>query len=95
MLKRKKFFVLFSVTVIFCITMVLYCLINGRMMASSHMEPQYTLRNLQLFAAAIIAVCCRVFAKGRNHWYIIPIVLASVSFLYTFIVNQYPCCVGG
>lgn len=94
---KNRFITIFYVTLAVCVIISLYCIVNGHAMASTHLEPQYLLRDLQLAIAAIIGVALLWFKQMRKvmSWYFIPVILASFSIFYVFIVNQFPCCIGG
>lgn len=80
-----------------CELIVIYCIANGQLMSSMHLESQYLLRDLQITGAVIIVmvVLFKQSVKNKSGWLFIPTLLVGYAFLYVFIVNQFPCCIGG
>ena len=96
-IREKQFFIALSLTLGVCACLTLYCAVNGQAMAATHREPQYALRNIQLIIAAAAAAFIAARPQTRKVWYMysIPLILCVFAFLYVWIVNQYPCCIGG
>ena len=86
-----------GMTLVYCIVTIVFCIVNGQKMASTHTETDIFWRDAQLAVAAMLCVAFFVTKETQKLWvlYLIPALLAVTAFLYVFIVGQYPCCMGG
>lgn len=95
-MKNIKFIICLIATLFLCIGISIFCVFAGQTMASTHLEPQYALRDAQIILAAIVTIILALIKYTRKiYWFSIPTILLVFAFIYVFIVNQYPCCSGG
>ena len=79
-----------------CVILSICCFVNGQAIASTHLELQYKIAEIQIVIAAVLAIMLYTNKRTRKiKWFLIPYILIAFAPLYVFIVNQYPCCTGG
>ena len=94
--KQNRFISTFTLALTICITGTAYCIIYGQRLASAHLAPVAPAfyQGISAIAIAIIFAVIKP-VRTKPKWFTIPIMLFAFSFLYDYIANLYPCCVGG
>ncbi|OQB15936.1 MAG: hypothetical protein BWY15_00062 [Firmicutes bacterium ADurb.Bin193] len=95
-LKNKGFLYPIIATILVCVSITIYCIINGEPWTYPMMyDPLFFLQAGQIFSAIILAVILALIKPTRKNglWFIIPLILIAFAFLYDIIVHiVYPCC---
>ena len=94
-LNKKYFLYPIIVTILICVLITIYCVVNGDDMSMIMNDNSFFLAAGQIAAALLIAVILSVYKPTRNNglWYIIPLILIAFALSYEFIIEiTHPCC---